>query len=116
MPIASTLAVKIEKTADTVIVQLIGEVGLGGVDELERGLRPVLAARCALSIIDMSGLKFISSLGLGLLVELQRGITRNGGVVRFAALQPLVRDAIVKCRLDAVLPLFASVDEALHAA
>jgi anti-anti-sigma factor len=107
------LEVQICKSDAVVVVHVGGDAGVHNVDELERHLRPVMAMRPSLVVIDLSALSFVSSLGLGLMVELSRGVHRNGGHVRFAAAQPSVRDTIVKCRLDDVLALFPSVDAAL---
>lgn len=113
MNTTTNLEVKIERTTEAIIVRLKGEASVQNVDELERQLRPVVASAAGLVVVDLSGLSFISSLGLGLMVQFDRGIARKGGTVRFAGAQLLVRSVITKSRLDAVLHLCASVEQAL---
>jgi anti-sigma B factor antagonist len=115
MATTHSLEINIERTAGAIIVRLKGEASVQNVDELERQLRPVAASAVELVVIDLSGLSFISSLGLGTMVQFDRGIARKGGTVRFAGAQPLVRGVITKSKLDAVLHLCDSVEQALAA-
>ena len=66
-----------------------------------------------LAVIDLSGLTFLSSMGMGALVSFHRAVTRNGGVVRLAAAPPPIADAIRRARLTDVLDLQATVAAAL---
>jgi anti-anti-sigma regulatory factor len=45
-------------------------------------------------------------------MEFQRGIAREGGHVRLLNPCPAVRDVLRKCRLDSVLLIIDSIDEA----
>lgn len=95
--------VSIKETPAEVIVLVIGEVGLGQVDELAAALLWLSARRPKLLTLDLSGLTFISSLAMGVLVSLRRGVVRAGGRVRLAAtLQGPVREALVRADLFAL--------------
>ena len=115
MPTTSKLQVIIEHADHGMVARLIGDAAVNEVNELERSLRPIAASRGQLVIMDLAELRFISSLGLGMLVALHRGIVAGGGAMRLAAPQQLVRDVIVKCRFDSVLPVHASVNDAVAA-
>ena len=113
-PSAPQLRVVVAQHQDDVfIVRITGEAQLREVDELDRQLRPLASLRPRLFLIDLADLTFISSLGLGIFVALQRGLTRNGSIVRFVSPQPSVRDVITRCRLDSVLKLYPDMTAAL---
>src|SRR5262245_32419160 len=113
MPATSILEITIDRIADAVVVRIKGEAPVRNVDDMERQLRPVAALRSSLVVFDLSGLSFISSLGMSVLVNLHRGIERNGATVRFAAAQPAIGELFATTRLDTVFQLCPSVDEAI---
>lgn len=115
MPAVSTLKVYIDHHDSHDIVRIVGDASVHNVDELERQLRPAAAWHSRIIVVDLSQVGFISSLGLGVLIQLQRGAQRNGGGVRFVGAKPAVRDTIVKCRLDTVMAMFDTVADALAA-
>jgi anti-sigma B factor antagonist len=114
MATGSTLDVEVEHSDGAMMVRMKGEACLQCADDLDRYLMPVVALRPKNLVVDLSGLNFISSLGLGALIELQREIAQLGGSVRFAAAQPLIRDIFAKCKLDRSLKLYPTVEAALH--
>jgi anti-sigma B factor antagonist len=66
------LTVHFSADGDRSVLQLTGELDLDSVRELRQHARAELAGRrCRVLTIDMSGLTFIDSTGLGLLVELR---------------------------------------------
>ncbi|HWB21093.1 MAG TPA: STAS domain-containing protein [Phycisphaerales bacterium] len=111
MSAASGFDMKVQRDAKSgaVIVQLVGDIALGQVDALDRQLLPVVASHPGVVIVDLSSVGFIASLGLGKLLELHRGISRNGGELRIAGVQQAVREVLVRCRLDAVLPMYENL-------
>lgn len=107
------LDVNIKNTPTEVTVYISGEAGIGGVDDLAAGMLSVCAWRPKLVTLDLGGLRFISSLGMGALVTFRRAIVRAGGRVRLAyPLQESVRDSLVRADL---LALFDSPEEELFA-
>jgi len=107
------LEIEVENTRAFMMVRVKGEAGAKSADDLQRRLLPVTALKPKTLVIDLSDMTFISSIGLGTLLELQRGLALSGGVVRFAAPQPLVRETLCRCRLDHVLNLFPTVESAV---
>jgi anti-anti-sigma factor len=102
--------VSIKETAAEVIVRIAGEANLGQVDELTAALLCVSARRPKSVALDLSGLSFVSSLAMGVLVTFRRGVVRAGGRVRLAdTLQGSVREALVRAEL---LALFDSPEGA----
>ncbi len=74
----SELIVHFGVAGERSVLRLTGELDIGGVPELRQHAQAELAVgRCKILTIDMAGLTFIDSSGLGLLVELRRlaGVT-----------------------------------------
>lgn len=113
MPTTSTLEIKIDRMAEAYVVRIIGDANVRDVDGMERQLLPIVALSSARVVLDLSEMTFISSLGISVLLNLQRGVRGKGGTVRFAAPQPLIRDLFTKCRLDAAMKLYPGVKEAI---
>jgi anti-anti-sigma factor len=111
-PLASTLEgvgrvhqveVSIKETPAEVTVRVVGEASLGQVDQLTAALLCLSARRPKLVNLDLSGLSFVSSLAMGVLVAFRRGVVRAGGQVRLAdSLQESVREALVRAELLAL--------------
>jgi anti-sigma B factor antagonist len=63
-------------------------------------------------IIDLSGVKFISSSGLGQLVRFGRSLGARGAPLVLAGGRRSVMRLLQTVGLDSVMPMFGSVDEA----
>jgi anti-sigma B factor antagonist len=69
-------------------------------------------------VLDLSLVDFIDSTGLGVVLGAVRRVRAAGGLVRVVATEPQVqvRRAFSVTKLDRILPLACSVDEAIAAA
>ena len=65
-------------------------------------------------IIDLSAVREIDSSGLGALVAILKWIRRFGGSMRVCGLQPLVREVVELTMLHRILPLHATLEEAME--
>lgn len=108
-----TVTTQIDEPSKATVVTLTGDAGMVDIDVLDAGLKKVVAARPMLAIIDLSGLKFASSIALGKLIDFQRGITRHGGRVILAGAGLNVSNVIRASRLDQFFEVYANVREAL---
>ncbi|HEX4796743.1 MAG TPA: STAS domain-containing protein [Humisphaera sp.] len=109
-----TLEIEVINHTGAIVVCLRAEMGLK-MDATEIAFNRVAAQRPPLVVVDLAGLAFISSLGMGLLVAL-RGGTRHHSLVRLACASGLVLDALRRAKLTELFELFDSVDLALAAA
>jgi anti-anti-sigma factor len=100
---ASRLAVEVCELANEVLIRLRGEAGYLEAAILDAALMPVRARRPALVTFDLSELRFLSSLALGLLVGCHRSAARTGGRVRLIGLRPAVREVIERTGLAMLL-------------
>ncbi|HVT90965.1 MAG TPA: STAS domain-containing protein [Tepidisphaeraceae bacterium] len=109
------LVVETISRADGIIIALIGAADLGGSEKLDRQLMIVSAQHPKNIVFDLSRMTFISSLCMGSLVRFQSACRHWGGKVRLAAASPDVAGALLRARLNQVLPMTNSVEEAFAA-
>jgi anti-anti-sigma factor len=88
------------QTADGLVIRVKGDAGVKQSGALLSGLLAASACWPSLTTLDLSELRFISSLAMGVLVAYRRGVVRAGGRVRLAAgLQPPVQEALARAEL-----------------
>ena len=63
-------------------------------------------------IVDMGGVKYIDSSGLGALVAARVSVIRRGGYLKLARLQPDIQQLVHKMKLDQLFDLHPSVEAA----
>lgn len=122
----SQMAIAVDPRGDdAVVVTVAGEVDLLTARELMEALEQVWKDRPDLGtvVIDLSGVSFLGSSGLGILADLAGRTTTHtpgtlGPAVRLVA--PPGNDAVIRpwttMNLQQILPLHADVDAALGAA
>jgi anti-anti-sigma factor len=89
-----------DRTGDDLIIRVKGEAGVRSSGALLHGLLSSAGRRPAAITLDLSELRFVSSLATGVLVAYCRGVVRGGGRVRLAGqLQPAVKEALAQAEL-----------------
>jgi anti-anti-sigma factor len=82
------------------VIRVKGEATVKAADALLSGLLAPAARRPAVVTLDLSELRSISCLAMGVLVAYRRGVVRAGGRVRLAeGLQPAVKEALARAEL-----------------
>jgi anti-sigma B factor antagonist len=94
------------------VVQLTGDVDLRTSPDLRENLLQLIKQRPERLILDLAGVGYMDSSGVGTMVELKRRIERRGGELVLAGLQPRVRSLLEITRLDQFFTIASSVDEA----
>ena len=64
-------------------------------------------------VLDLSGVEFMDSTGLGAMLSGLRLATANGGSLRIAGLTESVRRLFDMVKMDRVFDIYASIDEAV---
>ena len=95
------------------VVVLAGEVDATNSDELYGVLESVVAQQPRLLIVDMSGLSFMDSTGLRMLLRSTRALDQQGGVLALAAPQVSVARVLELTRADQLIPVYDSVAGAI---
>ena len=109
------LQIELEEQPQGLVARVSGEAGALAVGELERELAKISVRRPKYVVLDLSGLGFISSLGLGTLMTFRRAIERSQGQVSLAAATEEVRGVLTSSRMDQVFRLYDGVEQALAA-
>jgi anti-sigma B factor antagonist len=67
-------------------------------------------------VVDLSGVSYIDSAGLGAVIEAMQEVEAYGGKFALAGMQETVRSIFKMLQLDQVFSIFPDVDAALAAA
>ena len=91
---------EVSQTADDLVIRVKGEARVECAGALLDGLLAPAARRPAVVTLDLTELRSISCLAMGVLVAYRRGVVRNGGRVRLAeGLRPPVQEALARAEL-----------------
>jgi anti-anti-sigma factor len=102
--------VSVIQTAADLVIRVKGEATVQSVGVLQASLLAPSACRPAVVTLDLSELRCISCLAMGVLVAYRRGVVRTGGRVRLAeAFPPAVHEALARAEL---LELFEATADA----
>jgi anti-sigma B factor antagonist len=98
------------------VVALCGELDLFDTSDVASHLIAAVAAYGPSVILDLAGLKFIDSCGLGVLVRVLRWTRESGGDLSLAAPQRQVRQVLRITGLIDVFSVYPSVKKAVSGA
>jgi len=102
--------------ADTIVVAPVGRIDHRSAAELEAALLPLVsqvAERKSSLVLDFSGVDYISSVGLRVLMIAARQMRTAQAQLSVAALQNVVAEIFTISRFDKVLTVSATLEEAL---
>lgn len=102
----------IEETDELTHIALWGKLDIEGVPQIEMKFLGHTAARKLPTIVDMTEVPFIASLGMGMLVEAARSLKAAGAHMVLLNCQELVARALSHARIDKVITLCGDVEEA----
>jgi len=94
-------------------VRLTGPLDIAGVGKVSLRFTAATAGRKRHAVVDMSMVEFVSSIGLGMLVQAARSLKPDEKRVVLMAPTASVAGVIRASKLDAVLPIADSMETAL---
>jgi anti-anti-sigma factor len=107
----------LRRFADTVVLAPAGRIDHGSAEAFKDALRPHLE-RCGAGrdqlVLDFSGVEYISSAGLRILMLAKKQAKAQGGTLVVAALGPVVLEIFEISRFTVVFDVFASVRAAIE--
>lgn len=111
MPLDITIK---ETKKDAYLLTLTGELDTITSTELEKQVAPVLSSALGI-IIDLTGLGYISSMGLRILAIIRKRVSERGGTVLLVNPQPQIQSVLdsVKILSDNLLSTLEQADELL---
>ena len=95
------------------VVRVSGEIDVDTGPQLRDHLLGLVAAGEYDIVVDLSGVSFLDSSGLGVLVMVHKRIRTAGGALRLAGCQPEVVSIFHLTALDRVIEMFPTVQDAL---
>lgn len=98
---------------NTVRVQLVGRLDTVGVDQVETRFGAAVASSGCDAVIDLSGVTFVSSMGVRLLITAARSQRVRGHRMVLCAAQPGVEETLQMVALDQIIPIAPSEAAAL---
>ena len=105
------------RLADVVVAAPVGQINHTSAQQLQQALAPIVddaAARKAPLVLDFSGVEYISSMGLRVLMVAAKQMRSSDAPIAVTALQPVVEEIFEIARFRHVLQVFPSMREALQ--
>ena len=109
----SEVTVETESRGDVMVVHLSGQITEIGSDQISNRLDELFEQGVSKLVFDFTGVSFMSSTGLGQIMRAYRTACGNGGFVKIVNPQPLIADVFRVTKLDKLLGIFPTVEEAL---
>jgi anti-anti-sigma factor len=94
------------------LVAVAGEADITNRDDLRGVLDAEVTQRPATLIVDLSGLRFMDSSALHVILQANRALDREGGVMALVAPQEAVAKMLKLTTADRLIPVFSSVADA----
>ena len=92
---------------------LIGKLDVTGLHAVDIKFHGYTAARRRPTLVDLSQVEFISSLGMGMFISCAHSLRRHGAKMVLLNPQPLVEEAMNAVGLGQAVPIAHSLDEAI---
>lgn len=99
----------------TVVVAIHGDTDMHVVDELGARLNEIIDEAPAALVLDLSGVTFLDSMALGVLLGSLRRLGETGGRLRVVTQRPEIRRIFEVTLLDRLFDIDSTRDEALAA-
>ena len=93
------------------IVKVEGRLDASSSTEAQKDLEHILDAESTRLLINLSGLEYISSAGLRVLLVVAKKMQQKGGKIVLAALTPNVKEVFEISGFSAIFKIFDSVEE-----
>lgn len=93
---------------------LTGRMDLVGLDNMELKFAAHTVSRQKPTLIDLSGVEFIASLGSRLLLSTAKGLKRHGAKMVLLNPQPSVENVLMASRFDEIIPISYEHNEAIE--
>ncbi len=105
----------IESTDTLTHVALSGQLTALGVEQISGEVHEHIVGPGVNTIIDLSGSRFIASMGISLLLDCRRLLAKSGAKLVLLNPMPKVEDTLRAARMDKLFPITHSLEEAKEA-
>jgi anti-sigma B factor antagonist len=107
------LKIEVEQRGSATIARLIGSANMVSANHLQDQLLTLVEGRPQRLILDLSGLDFISSVGLGGIIAAHLRCRHHSGTIALAAPTPDILELLRVTNLTKLFSVHESVDAAL---
>jgi anti-anti-sigma factor len=107
------MEMKHDNVGDVRRVVLVGRLDTAGVDVVETRFGAAIVPNGKNTIVDLTGVTFLASMGIRMLISTTRALSRKGAKLVMFGATPGVQDVIETAALTEIIPLAASENEAL---
>lgn len=110
-----SLQVSVEHVDGVARCVIVGEVDMATTPQLRDELLGLVDAGEQYLVLDVSGVPFLDSTGLGVLMEVHRRLRDNSGSVALVGARPALVRLLTITNLSRALPVYRSVEDAATA-
>ena len=110
------LTMDVTKRGNAVVLTVTGSVSMSDAENLQEKLEQLAAERTPIIILDLKGMDFICSVGLGAIIVGHLKCRHHAGQVRLVSPVPSVRKLLETTRLTKLFNIYDTVEEALAGA
>ena len=97
------------------VLAVVGELDLATAPQLRQRLVGLVKTGATHLVLDLRSTDFIDSIGLGVIVGALKRVQPIGGALAVVCDEPRIRSVFEMTRLDTIIPVFATLDEAVAA-
>lgn len=101
------------RVADAVVVAVAGELDALAAPELDEYLQPLVAEHPVLLVLDLSGVTFLDSTGLGVVIKALKHVREHGGEVAAVYTSPRVAKVFEITGIDQAMVVGETVEAVL---
>lgn len=112
-PVQAGLTIDVWAQGTVSVVAVSGEIDAASVGSLHTRVEGLAASGHANQVLDLAGVSFLDSSGLGALVALRRRLESEGGALVVACDNEIVLRLLRLTKLDSVITVYPTVTEAL---
>ncbi len=105
------LVVHPHRHGDRTVLGVVGDLDVVGAPELRQRVIETLAGGTTRLVLDLTGVDFVDSFGLGVVVGALKRVRQHGGDLVVVCPEPRVRRVFELVDLDRILPLVVGLDE-----
>lgn len=95
-------------------ITLNGRMDMQGVDEIKEAFEALVGASSGAMIVDMSGVPYMSSIGIRCLLVNAKTVNKRGKKYFISAPQDDVKSVLEMSGIDQIIPVYESLDRALE--
>ena len=103
----------VQETDSMILVTLAGSLNLDGTQEIEKRFLDCIASRQKHAIVDLSGVDFMASYAMTMLIKCAKGLEATGARMVLLHPQPPIQTLLEAAGIDRLLPIAHERDQAI---